>query len=47
MRTKSVFLLICLMSLLPMWGKGINSNTITEEGAWCWFADPRALTYKS
>ncbi len=21
-------------------------NTIEKEGAWCWFADPRALTYK-
>ncbi|GGF82974.1 BNR repeat-containing family member [Wenyingzhuangia marina] len=22
-------------------------NTITEEGAWCWFADPRAVSYKN
>ncbi|MGY5355668.1 BNR repeat-containing protein [Wenyingzhuangia sp. IMCC45467] len=21
--------------------------TITEEGAWCWFADPRAISYKN
>lgn len=25
----------------------ININTITEEGAWCWFADPRAIHYKN
>ncbi|MDO3695335.1 BNR-4 repeat-containing protein [Wenyingzhuangia sp. chi5] len=22
-------------------------KTITEEGAWCWFADPRAISYKN
>ena len=27
--------------------KGITINTITEEGAWCWFADPRALHYQN
>lgn len=24
-----------------------DGNTITEEGAWCWFADPRAIRHKS
>lgn len=24
-----------------------KSNVITEEGAWCWFADPRAMHYTS
>ncbi len=24
-----------------------NINTITEKGAWCWFADPRALHYEN
>ncbi len=23
------------------------SNTVTREGAWCWFADPRALHYEN
>ena len=22
-----------------------TSNVVTDEGAWCWFADPRALHY--
>ena len=25
----------------------IKTNTITEKGAWCWFADPRAIHYKN
>ncbi len=24
-----------------------SGNTVTEEGAWCWFADPRALHYEN
>lgn len=27
--------------------KGIPVNTVTEEGAWCWFADPRAIYYEN
>lgn len=27
--------------------KGTASNTITQEGAWCWFADPRAIHYQN
>ena len=27
--------------------RGITINTLTEEGAWCWFADPRALHYQN
>lgn len=26
---------------------GIPVNTITEKGAWCWFADPRAVYYEN
>ena len=26
---------------------GMNINTLTEKGAWCWFADPRALSYEN
>lgn len=25
----------------------ISVNTVTEKGAWCWFADPRAITYEN
>ena len=24
-----------------------SSNIVTDEGAWCWFADPRALHYEN
>jgi hypothetical protein len=24
-----------------------STSTITDQGAWCWFADPRAITYKN
>lgn len=27
--------------------QGIAVNTVTEKGAWCWFADPRALFYEN
>lgn len=27
--------------------RDITINTLTEEGAWCWFADPRALHYRN
>lgn len=26
---------------------GIATNTVTEEGAWCWFADPRAILHEN
>ncbi|MDR0658581.1 MAG: BNR-4 repeat-containing protein [Mediterranea sp.] len=28
-------------------GKGIPVNTITEKGAWCWFADPRSISFEN
>lgn len=27
--------------------QGFNVNTLTEKGAWCWFADPRALFHEN
>ncbi len=27
--------------------RGITVSTLTDEGAWCWFADPRALHYEN
>lgn len=27
--------------------QGIPVNTVTEKGAWCWFADPRAVFYEN
>ena len=46
---KKIFLLtICLVTTVTVWSQvGKNINTITEKGAWCWFADPRALSYEN
>ena len=38
---KSLLLFILFLSSL----KGMAASVITDEGAWCWFADPRALHY--
>ena len=27
--------------------ESFSSNIVTDEGAWCWFADPRALHYEN
>ena len=27
--------------------RGLAVSTLTEEGAWCWFADPRAIHYEN
>ena len=42
--------LTILMLTLPTWGTAQAQETysgtiVAEEGAWCWFADPRALHY--
>lgn len=41
-----------LLSLLLLWCMGIGAQTkngypVANEGAWCWFADPRATHYQS
>lgn len=43
------FSLFLLMSLSLQWLNAANfsSNVVAEEGAWCWFADPRALHYEN
>ena len=45
-------LTLCLMlcSALSLMAQKTNengSNIVAEEGAWCWFADPRALHYEN
>lgn len=49
MTRKGSFLsMICLSLFITAWGQeGIQINTLTEEGAWCWFADPRAISYEN
>ena len=46
MYTKNIILIFCLL-LSTVTQSQININTVTEEGAWCWFADPRAISYKN
>ena len=56
---RKVLLIISIISIIPsLLGCGnrpnsqssnseITVNTLTKEGAWCWFADPRALHYRN
>ncbi len=37
--------LVSLAKVVPI--KKYNVHEVTSEGAWCWFADPRAVHYKS
>ena len=39
-------LLTIILLVLSLAGR-INAGNITSEGAWCWFADPRALHYQN
>ncbi len=38
-------ILLCVSTFT--WGQKATSYTMAEEGAWCWFADPRALHYEN
>src|SRR5574344_2240143 len=42
--------LLTLLSLLPtaaLCADTYDGNVVAKEGAWCWFADPRALHYEN
>ena len=39
-------LLFCFLAQTKVIAQ-IKGNTITEKGAWCWFADPRAISYEN
>ncbi len=41
----SVFLLLCAVQVAAQ--DKFQGYTVTGEGAWCWFADPRALHYEN
>jgi len=41
-----VFLFVMLTKFCPALAQH-KGNVVTEEGAWCWFADPRALHYEN
>ena len=45
-------MMLCLMlcaalTLMAQNDEKTGSNIVAEEGAWCWFADPRALHYEN
>ena len=45
-------MMLCLMlcaalTLMAQNDEKPGSNLVAEEGAWCWFADPRALHYEN
>ena len=50
-----IFLVVCFVASAHTFtrdiaqadSQGIPVNTITEKGAWCWFADPRAVFYEN
>lgn len=47
---KKIFLMLALLCTLLQgaWTQEQSSaNIVAEEGAWCWFADPRALHYEN
>ena len=44
--TKNRLLSLCLVCLIQALG-ALASNVVANEGAWCWFADPRALHYEN
>ena len=39
-------LLFCLLAQINVVAQ-TKKNTLTEEGAWCWFADPRAISHEN
>lgn len=49
MKTKSIVLAISLAVAAAQGAvaEEYSGYTVTDEGAWCWFADPRAIHYES
>jgi hypothetical protein len=53
MNRKIIFLFACMVAAVNAFAQDasfvnanrISTDTVTETGAWCWFADPRALSY--
>ena len=45
---KHLFFSLCALVLsLTATAQTFSGNIVAEEGAWCWFADPRALHYEN
>ncbi|MFV0521752.1 MAG: BNR-4 repeat-containing protein [Mangrovibacterium sp.] len=41
------YLIIILLLITSSGAYAYKGSTVTEEGAWCWFADPRAVHYEN
>ncbi len=44
---RDLLLIISLVLASMTWSQNIRVNTLTEKGAWCWFADSRAISYEN
>lgn len=42
---KKLITIVCMLMACALNSKAVN--VVAEEGAWCWFADPRAMHYKN
>lgn len=40
-------ILLSLVMTMAAIVSAMASHTVTHEGAWCWFADPRAIHYEN
>lgn len=47
MKKKFLTLLLTLFFGLSIEAEDFKSNVVAQEGAWCWFADPRATHYEN
>lgn len=48
MKLKTIFAVaLCLLGITTAKAQTYSGEMVAEEGAWCWFADPRALHYET
>lgn len=48
MHNKILLVIISLLLASATWSQNnIPANTLTSKGAWCWFADPRAISHEN
>ncbi len=44
---RQILFAVILASVSPLSAATFEGNLVAKEGAWCWFADPRALHYEN
>ena len=47
MKKNFLTLLLTLFFGMSIEAEDFKSNVVAQEGAWCWFADPRATHYEN